>query len=257
VAIDSEISPAAGRGQASRQTSPTRFVVAGCSRSGTTYMAKLMTALGFPCSHERIFNICRIYESKWDLSDPMTAFSEPEAAQGDASFLSIPYLDQLPKGTVILHQVRDPLKVIRSHMGMRFFAEPYVPSIYLAEEHLDFLDFLKRHAPEIFEVENEIGRCMRYWYHWNRLAERVEDYPDYTYIRYRVEDLNQDTLHSILRKADLDADEQRCEQALAEVSTTTNTRPRDLSWTWANLPAGLEREQVAELAAIYGYSPRG
>lgn len=184
----------------------------------------------------------------------MTAFSELESAQGDASFLSIPYLDQLPKGTVILHQVRDPLKVIRSHMGMRFFADLYVPSKYLAEEHLDFLDFLQNHAPEIFEAETEVCRCMRYWYYWNRLAARVEGSTDYTYLRYCVEDLNLAKLQDILRQLAFDADEKRCRAALEEVSTNTNTRPRDSSWTWENLPAGADKDRTLALAVAYGYS---
>src|SRR5262245_57962235 len=119
---------------------PIRFIVAGCPRSGTTYMAKLMTALGYPCGHERIFNIWRILgldvrpEIGGDFRDPMTAFFQLDAKKGDASFLAIPYMDQLPEGTVVFHQVRNPLEVIRSLMGMRFFSDSYIPSPYLANE---------------------------------------------------------------------------------------------------------------------------
>src|SRR5688572_3312018 len=167
----------------------TRFVVAGCSRSGTTYMAKLMSALGFPCGHERIFNIWRICRIG-DFSEPMVAFFEPDSKQGDASFLSIPYLGELPDKTVVLHQIRNPLEVIRSHMGIRFFADPYQPSMYLAKEHLQILNFLRTHRPEILEAETEVGRCMRYWYHWNKMAELAEHFPSLRYIRYRVEDVD-------------------------------------------------------------------
>jgi hypothetical protein len=34
---------------------PISFVVTGVGRSGTGYTAKLLTRLGFPCSHEAVF----------------------------------------------------------------------------------------------------------------------------------------------------------------------------------------------------------
>ncbi len=235
------------------QTEPlTRFVVAGCSRSGTTYMAKLMSALGYPCGHERIFNIWRVY-GIGDLSDPMTAFFEADAKQGDASFLSIPYLDQLPDGTVVLHQIRNPLEVIRSHMGMRFFANPYIPSIYLANEHPQILDFLRTHRPEILEADTEIGRCMRYWYHWNRFAERAETNPALIYLRYRVEEIDLASLQKVLQKITDNVSEIRCGEVLDMISKSTNTRPRDTSWTWDNIPSGEDKDRIIELSRVYGY----
>ena len=232
--------------------SSTRFVVAGCSRSGTTYTAKLMSALGYPCGHERIFNIWRIY-GLGELSDPMTAFYGSDAKQGDASFLSIPYLDQLPEGTVVLHQIRNPLEVIRSHMGIRFFADPYEQSIYLANEHPQIIDFLRDHSPEIFEADTEVGRCMRYWYYWNRFAERAKANPALIYLRYRVEDIDTGILRQVLEKITRNFSEEKCREALDLVSKTTNTRPRDTVWTWDKLPSGKDKEQIVELSRSYGY----
>jgi hypothetical protein len=233
----------------------TRFVVAGCSRSGTTYMAKLMSALGYPCGHERIFNIWRIFRIE-GFSDPMTAFFEQDAKQGDASFLSIPYLDQLPAGTLILHQIRNPLDVIRSHMGMRFFADPYVPNIYLAKEHPQILEFLRSHRPVILEAGSEILRCMRYWYHWNRFAERARENSSVMYIRYRVEEIDMGLLRTVLERMDPGYNEERCRQALNSINKNTNTRRRDTTWTWDNLPSGEDKDQILELSRSYGYDPQ-
>lgn len=232
--------------------SGTRFVVAGCSRSGTTYMAKLLSELGLPCGHERIFNIWRVY-GIGDLTDPMTAFFETESKQGDASFLSIPYLDQLPEGTVVLHQVRNPLEVIRSHMGIRFFADPYVPSMYLANEHPQIMDFFRTHAPQIVHANTEIERCMRYWYYWNRMAERTEDSSGFTYMRYRIEDVDLALMKRIVATITNDSKESELSNALDMIAKNTNTRPRDTSWTWHNLPSGEDKDRVAELARSYGY----
>lgn len=231
-----------------------RFVVAGCSRSGTTYMAKLLSALGFPCGHERIFNIWRIAGID-GFSDPMTYFFDGDASQGDASFLSVPYLDQLPQGTVVLHQVRNPLDVIRSHMGIRFFAEPFVPSIYLAKEHPHIMHFFRIHCAQIMEAETEIGRCMRYWFYWNRLVERAGDNPSLVFFHYRVEDIDISLLQQIVKMISESVDGSMLNPALDLISKNTNTRPRDASWTWNNLPAGRDKEQIMELSKSYGYFP--
>jgi hypothetical protein len=232
--------------------SVTRFVIAGCSRSGTTYMAKLMSELGFPCGHERIFNIWRICNIE-NFSDPMTAFRDPDAKQGDASFLSIPYLDQLPAGTVVLHQIRNPLKVIQSHMGIRFFADPYVPSMNLAEEHPQILNFIRVHCAKIMEADTEIGRCMRYWYLWNRFAERARHNPSLIYMQYRVEDIDIALLGNIIQKIAPDFRTDKYPEVLQSISKRTNTRARDDSWTLNRLPSGKDKDQVIETARSYGY----
>ena len=230
----------------------TRFVVAGCSRSGTTYMAKLMSALGLACGHERIFNIWRVCGIQ-NFSEPMKAFYEPDAKQGDASFISIPYLDQLPEGTVVLHQTRNPLDVIRSHMGMRFFADPYVPSMYLANEHPQILEFLRRHCPVILEADTEVGRCMRYWYYWNRIAENAQANSRLIYLRYSVEEIDIALLKRILHMIASDNPEPNLQDALDLISKNTNTRPRDASWNWDNLPSGEDKDQILNLSHQYGY----
>jgi hypothetical protein len=183
----------------------------------------------------------------------MTAFRDPDAKQGDASFLSIPYLDRLPAGTVVLHQIRNPLKVIQSHMGIRFFSDPYVPSMNLAEEHPQILSFIRIHCPKILEADNEIGRCMRYWYLWNRLAERAQHNPALIYLRYRVEDIDIALLEKIIQQIAPGFVTYKHPEALQSISKRTNTRTRDDSWTLDRLPSGEDKNEVIEAARSYGY----
>jgi len=215
-------------------------------------MANLLSKLGLPCGHERIFNIWRICHIE-NFEDPMIAFHNPDTKQGDASFLSIPYLDQLPAGTVVLHQIRNPLKVIQSHMGIRFFADPYVPSMNLAEEHPQILSFIGAHCAKIIAGETEIQRCMRYWYLWNRLAERARDKPGLIYMRYRIEELDIPLLENILKRISPDFRANNYDDALQSISKKTNTRARDEYWTLDNLPPGDDKNQVLEAARSYGY----
>jgi hypothetical protein len=85
------------------------FVVTGCARSGTTYLAELFTALGLPCGHEAVFA-------------PATShFAGFGSRRGDSSWLAVPFLDELPPNTVVIHVVREPSAVIRSLVATKFF----------------------------------------------------------------------------------------------------------------------------------------
>lgn len=224
-----------------------KFLVTGCSRSGTAYTAKLLSSLGVSCAHERSFNIYRVF----DIGETIRHFAESRY-QGDSSFLGAPLLGKLPKDTVVLHQLRDPISVIRSHMGIRFFAEPYRASMYLAANHLDFLAFMKSSCPEVFRG-NELTRCMQYWVSWNRLIQAASQWDDVTYFRYRIEMLDNDVLQVLLSLLDDTRHSDLHEFAVSSISRSTNTRIRDESISWDTLPAGRVKESLEALAAEYGY----
>lgn len=228
------------------------FVVTGCSRSGTTYMARLLSAVGYECGHERVFNIFRVRDAD-DEAGVRLALAEPKRP-GDSSFLAAPFLQQLPRGALVLHQLREPLEVIRSHMGIRFFADPHRPSMYLADNHEDFLDVIRRHCPSVLRQPSEIERCMDFWVRWNRLAQRAEGLPSVRYLRYRLEDVDARLLQTIVARLGGELDDRAAERALAGVSRSTNSRPRDDAVCWQRLPSGPLKDAVRELGVAYGYA---
>jgi hypothetical protein len=225
-----------------------RFLVTGCSRSGTTYAARLFGALGIPCGHESVFNIFRVRPG-----DPAPELDHPKW-EGDASFLAVPFLETLPAGTVVLHQTRHPLEVIRSHMGIRFFADPVEPSPYLADNHADFLRVIERRCPEIFRERDECARSALYWVHWNRLAGRAARVPGLDYVRYRLEDLDAGLLRRLVARIGVEVPDERVEAALAAVPRDANHRPRDESITLSRIPAGPVRDALLHAARDHGYS---
>ena len=216
-------------------------------------MADLLSALGCPCGHEKIFNIWRIF-GIGKLADPMNAFFDPEAHAGDASFLSVPYLEQLPEGTVVLHQVRNPLDVIRSHMGIQFFSEQITPTIYLAEHHSEILSFLRTNCPIIFDAELDIARCVRYWYYWNKMAENASSIDGIVYFRYRIEEIDHASIAKIAEYISADVAISDFEHLRDAAPRVRNARQRDTSWNFANLPEANEKEKLFELATKYGYT---
>jgi len=224
-----------------------RFLVTGCSRSGTRYAARVWSELGIPCGHETVFNIFSLRPG-----DPGPALDHPKCV-GDASFLAVPFLEALPAGTVVLHQLRHPLEVIRSHMGLHFFSDPAPESPHLAENHLDFLRVIEHGCPEVFGERDECSRCALYWVHWNRLAERAERIPGLDYVRYRLEDLDAGLLERLVKRVGVEVRRERIEAALAAVPRDENHRPRDESIGMSQIRRGALRDALREQARRYGY----
>jgi hypothetical protein len=226
-----------------------KFIITGCSRSGTTYMSVLLSELGLACGHERVFNIFPMIE----LTPPFDFVRMFAEKDGDSSFLAVPHAKELPPGSVVLHQVRHPVHVIRSHMGIRYFAPDYQPSMYLADNHPDFLDFIRRHCPEIFAYDDELRRTMCYWVSWNKMAQEASKIPNIRYLRYRVEALDLPLLVRILNLLSVDVPKERVAQAITDISQSTNARLRDDAISWEALPEGRLKDNIAQLAAAYGY----
>jgi hypothetical protein len=103
------------------------------------------------------------------------------------------------------------------------------------------------------EAHDEIGRCMRYWYLWNRFAERARHNPALIYIRYRVEDIDIPLLKKIIQEIAPGFVTDKHSEALQSISKRTNTRTRDDSWTLDRLPSGEDKGEVIEAARSYGY----
>jgi hypothetical protein len=229
-----------------------RFFVLACSRSATVYVAKLFWKIGIPCAHEKFFDIWRVMGP-----NPPSAFARTfPYRRGEASFLAVPYVDELPPGSIVLHQVRHPVAVTRSHMGIRFFAERFQPSVNLAENHPDITGFIRRHCPEVFADEDELERSLRYWVYWNRVAQRAEQRTDLRYMRYRVEDLDCSLLRCIVSMLGDEIPDEILDHGLSRISKRANHRPRDESIYWDAIPPSDAKDAVAALAAEYGYDVR-
>ena len=150
-----------------------KLLITGCGRSGTFYSAEVWRLLGLDIRHERPVGYHGIMgedgASSWlmAVNDPNPPFG-PSAA--DYQF------------DVVIHQVRDPLKVIAS-----------VAQFILAKgQHAP--DYIKKNIPEPLMRSDEqilddkqqfILQAARYWYYWNLIAQQkatmtvqVEQLPD-------------------------------------------------------------------------------
>lgn len=197
------------------------FAIVGTGRSGTGFMSAALRAAGIDCGHEEWWG--------------PTGTTRRAGMDGDCSWLAVP--DLLGFGGPVLHQVRHPLDVIRSLVGIRMFTDP---------AHRAFRWFMYAELPGL--RGDDVQDAMLWYVEWNARCERHAD------LRYRVEDVDADLLVDIARVAGHPIDHATAVEALRQVPPRFNGRPRaDLGWD--DLPSGMLRDRLVAAATRYGYAP--
>jgi hypothetical protein len=224
-----------------RRREPLGFVVAATPRSGTKYTAELLQQLNIHCGHERCFSPRRL------RTYVETADDDPADAFGDASWLVVPHLRRLRRSTVILHQVRHPVRAINSIIGVGQcnWDGPRDPG-----PGIDFARWLRRQTRRWPWPEDQAGRAVLFWTRWNEWIERTSRRRPT--LRYRIESMSPQLLKEMLEMIGVrPPGDDALTAALDAVSTSTNRRgdPPGVV-TWDELP-----EATRRLAERYGYRP--
>jgi LPS sulfotransferase NodH len=208
-----------GRGPEGALTPP-GFVIAGTGRSGSGYIANVLQQAGIRCGHEQYY---------------LPPGGRPiSGLDGDSSWLAVPHLDRLT-GPVLL-QLRHPLDVIRSLVGIRMFTDPV---------HGAYQQFAFAHLPELTGLDDTID-AMRWYVEWNERAEA------HARLVYRVEDVDAALLQEIAGAAGHRIGRAAAARAIAAVPSNFNTRPR-AALEWDELPVGALRDRVQAFAHRHGY----
>jgi len=231
-----------------------RFVVTGCARSGTLFMAESLAKLGHACGHEQLFT---------PETRSLPSFRE---AQGDVSWLAAPFMRDLPPGTVVLHQVRDPLANLRSMLGVRMFQtkpHPFMQARYRLQYYrirfarpitnARFVRFAAEHCPGVFELPDEASRAASYWVRWNRMIEAADARDDLVYRRYRVEDLDDQLLAELDQLLGGSASVADTARVLGELGTSTHRARQVDALGFGAIADVPTRDALAALALDYGY----
>ena len=128
-------------------------LIIGCAKNGTRYISKvLQQSTSLKVGHEVIL--------KNGVVSWMMTFDTPLVPYG--------YARNGRKFKHIFHQVRHPLKEISS--------------IYAVETPYSW-EYIHRLIPKISPHEDRLVQCAKYWYYWNKYAEKQAE------LTYRVEDL--------------------------------------------------------------------
>lgn len=241
------------------------FVITGAARSGTGYIARVLSGAGVPCGHEYLFNYSTdvvpqdgnmvLVSSDVPTRQPEGLLEGPTPI-ADASWAALPWVNMLK--LLSFHQVRDPLDCVSSLMGIRFFMDrpdaTTIESKALGEisvtkdTRIGYQNIVRKFMPQVFEYKHEVDRALAYWILWNKKAEQVSEFS------YRVEELDVETLNRILQTAGTTVGIKNLERGLA-ASKEDERKPGRVSMPvdWYGFTEPHLVEQAKYMAEWYGY----
>jgi len=227
------------------------------ARSGSVYMARLLTSLGLTCGHEAVFG-CRglayavhvlrtgelgtSFVSTYDVlgNQVQPPWFDRNALSAESSHMAAPFIDApCLDGAAVVHVVRNPLAVVSSLVhDMRFFCDE---TGYFEE----FRKFVCSHMPDVMHLPTEIERACMYWIQWNEMiARKAAGKP---YLVFKVESKLSDELLEFLKiPASM--------KNVAYSNDKTNSwklRQDDLAL--ADIPEGEVKDRLIILAERLGY----
>ena len=194
-----------------------RIIVTGLPKSGTQYMANLLGKLSLRSYHEMIFTHSSTdWPAAWRIDSTTMR-------QVESSWMTVPFLDQVDGNYIIWHQLRHPLKILQCLTSHLTLMEPSATA-----------DFIWQHVPDtrqgtIWE------RAVHFILEWTR---KIEDHAHrLDYIRYRLEDLDSDQLHTALVLSGyLNISQANCAYWLVETPRNMNSCHHSADWiTWRML----------------------
>lgn len=211
-----------------------RFIVTGASRSGTTYVAELLTAAGLRCGHETVW--------QWDNHYRPIA-SRSDDFDGDSSYIPAPAAPRLAARLVIVHLVRPPLDVIRSIVGIARHHPVWRPWITDNAAPNPWIRFVDHHAG-VLAYPPGPQRAAAYWLRWNELVE------PWAQLRWPLAAIDTDNIARLAELASLPIEVGAAARAAAGTPRDLHHRERDETVTLADL--GPFEDPIVDLSGRYG-----
>lgn len=160
---------------------PLRYLIVGTGRCGTVYLARLLTSLGIPCGHERVFtggdvDACIEAMRSEGRNSACSASCGHDLAQygaaevvAESSYLAAPFLDDKRLRTCrVIHVVRHPVRVLLSFLNdIGFFRHQRSLDVTHSHER-----FVYERLPSLERYESPVLRACHYYIEWNRMIER-------------------------------------------------------------------------------------
>jgi hypothetical protein len=184
-----------------------RAAVIGTGRCGTGYMAAMLGATGINAGHEH-----------WWHGAPWPGLPKAEL-DVDCSWLALPQIEQAVWNGPVIHLIREPVAVVASLLGTRFFDPDNAGSPYT--------QFALRWCLEVRNLP-PLEACVEWWAAWNARCAAVAD------ATIRVEDIPADPVAAAARIAivldghlSVPVDPAALEQAAVTTPTNVNSRERE------------------------------
>ncbi len=225
-----------------------KLIITGTGRSGTAFVRNVLTDFNLKIGHERIFSI-------WGR----TGWGEFD---GDSSWCFPAYADTIQEDYVIYYVVRNPVKVLRSHLsalgedGIGIWGRNN--AITMKPEHGSYLAFWKEYCPFAFEKDtgdpekDQITRCIRYLYDWDNQIRALSDKTCF-FATNKLEDLDYPTLKVALSKIGREVRVGEIEEKFTSPANT-NHREQYFDWIdWDFIQSHPEGHLIEELRERYEY----
>lgn len=227
-----------------------KYIVTGTGRSGTVYMARVLTDLGVPCGHESIFNHDAevVVMRRFHRFDPPTisicsdnsGWLNLNNIVADSSYMAMPYLDHEDINEVpIIHVVRNPLAVISSFVkDLNYFNNvkdnPFNKG--------NWEEWIYKIVPEIGSGRDPIERACIYYVLWNKRIEQAQNRP---YLRHKAEEPFKDEFFEFLGMA---------RQPVTFINKRINSmKKRTEDFTVNDIPDGDIKSEFIDIIKRYGY----
>lgn len=196
------------------------YVVTATARSGTAYMARLLSEVGIPCGHETIFGFTGEHLAELRLNDLeqgnattkdfgedfkgrnisrcitlsrcsterrfangiiLDNYIDPLTIVADSSFMSAPFLtSSMLSESKIIHVIRNPINVINSMVNL---CGLFCTERFPNDYQSLFLDIIARHS-NLAHTPNPYEVACCHWIDWN---QKIIDSGKVSYT-HRIED---------------------------------------------------------------------
>lgn len=181
-----------------------RFIVTGTPRSATKYAARLLTACGAPCVHERdlLPNVPVVNALRW--------FNRNN--DGESSWAAWTFLPLFDEPVPVLHTIRDPWLVIDSLVNRNHILE------VLPDGRTNALDALRdmiwHYCPEAWAWNSKVDRAAQFVLSWHAAIKAAV--PDEWRYTFCVERLDVQAVRIMLRHVGCVPDNDKIGTALAD-----------------------------------------
>lgn len=215
-----------------------RIVVTGYGRSGSQYLAAVLTACGFRCTHERIYNH-DIDPQHPDLPTLKHRWSNTDI---EVSWLAAPFLHTINHAdTIVWHQLRDPVK------SLTCWAQHRLLSI-----DDNAARFVHKVLPDCANG-SDMERAITYLIQWTELIENSLKY--IPHMEYQVEQLTPGLLTWMLKYSGHNVNEEVIATAMQQTSKDKGTcgYGTHVEIPWEKVTQIKGGKELSEMAQRYGY----
>ena len=228
-----------------------KFIVTSTGRSGSVFMARVLTDWGIPCGHESVFNEEKekIVLDRFYGQEPITfskcsenhGWMDSPEIKADSSYMAVPYLNYEDINKVpIIHAVRNPLAVVSSFVkDLQYFCDK--PNNIYNEKHWE--EWIYANCPEINLTKDPLERACCHWFNWNRRIEEAGK--NRLYYFHRVEDKFNDDFFKFIGIE---------KQPVGFLNKKVNTmKKRTEDFKVDDIPNGEIKDNFVNLMKKYGY----